>query len=120
MKNSVLISHAECMCEPSISYPANYLSSYDIVSSEQVMENGRLVRKSLKKNINPVDNFSGLKASDFALENIIAVGAEGSLRDIKLNVGSVADLADSMDSTIDNIIAAVDSAESNLNDGGNE
>lgn len=108
-------SYASRMSEKPQVYPKGYGADYEVRTTEQAVENGRIVKKTVYATVHPSDKFAGMKASDFALENVIAVGALDSLVECKLGVGVGAELADSMEGTVDNIISAVDSAEMNNN-----
>lgn len=123
LKRGMLKSHAERMCEAPVVYPKNLVSDYEVRSTEDVVENGRVLKKTVYRKVHPQDNFKGMSALDFALENVIAVGALDGLKECYLGVNTTSELSDGMEGTIDNAIAAVDAAEANVqpnNDGGNE
>lgn len=63
---------------------------------EEVVENDRIVKKSVRKTVDPADNFKGVKVSDFYMENVIAAGALDSLKFGQLSNGRLAD-ADNLD-----------------------
>jgi hypothetical protein len=111
-KRGMMKSHAERMCEASIDYPKTLCQDYEVRGVEEVVENGRIVKKSTIVTVHPQDKFKGFKASDFALENVIAAGALDSLKEGKLGANTLSELSDSMEGTIDNVISAVDAAES--------
>jgi hypothetical protein len=113
-------SHAECFGQK-MSYPKNLCHDYEVRGIDEVVVNGRVVKKSVVKTIHPQDFFSGFKSDDFALENIIAVGALDSLEERYLSAITTSELSDGMECTIDNVINSVDAAESasQTNDGGN-
>ena len=113
-------SHLSRMVEPRMAYPKEIVGDYEVTGSEQVVENGRVVRKSVVAKVHPQDKMKGLKADDFALENIIAVGALDSLKECYYSANTTSELSDSMEGSIDNIIAAVDDAESNVEPKNNE
>ena len=121
-KSGMLLSHSQRMCQPKKSYPKNLCQDYEVRGTEEVVVNGRVVKKSAVKTVHPQDLFKGFKADDFALENIIAVGALDSLKEGYLSANTTSELSDSMEGTIDNVINAVNEAEasSQTNDGGNE
>ncbi len=110
------------MSQPKKSYPKNLCQDYEVRGTEEVVVNGRVVKKSAVKTIHPQDLFKGFKADDFALENVIAAGALDSLKEGYLSANTTSELSDGMEGTIDNVINAVDAAEaaSQTNDGGNE
>ena len=99
------------MREPSIKYPKTLCQDYEVRGTEDVVVNGVIVKKSTIVTVHPQDNFKGMKASDFALENVIAAGALDSLKEGKLGANTTSELSDSMEGTIDNVISAVDAAE---------
>jgi hypothetical protein len=115
-------SYASRMKEDSHDYPKGLGADYEVRATEQVVENGMIVNKTVFATVHPSDKFAGMKASDFALENIIAVGALDSLKECQLSVGVPSELADGMEGTVDNVINAVNEAEASdtQNDGGNE
>lgn len=116
-------SHAEAVQNPSLHnrHVCKGLDKpYGIDGVEQVVENGVIVKKSTVNTFDPVANMSGFKATDFALENIIAAGALDSLKESKLTIGTTSELSDSLEGTIDNVIAAVDDAELNVESQNNE
>ena len=98
-------SHAEMMQNPALHnrhVNKGLTKPYGIDGVEQVVENGVIVKKSTVNTFDPVANMSGYKATDFALENIIAVGALESLKESKLIIGTTSELSDSLEGTIDN------------------
>ncbi len=117
-----MMSYSQRMCQPKKSYPKTLCQDYEGRGTEEVVVNGRVVKKSAVKTVHPQDLFKGFKADDFALENIIAVGALDSLKEGYLSANTTSELSDGMEGTIDNVIDAVDAAEvaSQTNDGGNE
>ena len=118
VKGKVFKSYAERITEPRKVYHKNIVSNYDITTSEDVVVDGRILKRSVIKTVHPQDKMRGLKPTDFALENIIAVGALDSLKEGSYSIGISAELDDKMSGTIDNIIKAVDSEESAQNKGG--
>lgn len=85
---------------------------YQVRATEDVVVNDRIVKKTVYKTVHSADKFKGLKASDFALENIIAVGAVDSLKDCKLGFNTVGETSDMIDPVVDNVISALNTAES--------
>lgn len=55
-------------------------------TTEDIENNGVIVKRLVIKEVHPADNFKGLKAEDFKLENIIAAGLEN---DLKFNTLSI-------------------------------
>lgn len=110
--NAALISHAELASPKVMDYIVDMDSTYKLRSTETVLENKRYVKKVVYNTVDQVEFMKGLKASDFDLENIIAVGALDSLKDCQLSGDSLGDV-DRASVSIDNIISAVDSAVSN-------
>lgn len=104
-------SHAERLAAPERVYHKDLVADYQVRGTEEVVENGRIVKKSVVRTIHPQDNFSGFKTTDFALENIMAAGALDSLVEGQLSIGVTSELADHMEGSIDNVINAVDAAE---------
>lgn len=118
----MLMSHAQRLSQPHKSYPKTFCQDYDARGTEEVVVNGRVIKKSVIKIVHPQDKFKGITVNDFALENVIAVGALDSLKEGYLSANSLSELSDSIEGTIDNVINAVNDAESSAtqNDGGNE
>lgn len=107
-------SHAEMIQNPCLHnrhVEKGLQEPYMMDAVEQEVVNGVILKKSTMKVYDPVANFRGFKATDFALENVIAVGALDSLVESKLHYGSTSELSDSLEGTIDNVIEAVDTAE---------
>lgn len=116
-------SHAEATQNPALHnrhVEKGLQKPYEMDGVEQVVENGVILKKSVVNTFDPVANMKGFKASDFALENIIAVGALDSLKESHLTIGSTSELSDSLEGSIDNIIAAVDDEEMNVEPKNNE
>lgn len=88
-----------------------YQRSYSVRTFEDTIVNNRVVKQMKYKTVDPADKFKGLKASDFALENIIAVGAVDSLKECQLNYNSIGETSDNLEGTIDNVISALNDAE---------
>lgn len=64
--------------------------TYEFVSSDYEMTDRGVAKKVSKKVlVDPKVEFSKYRVSDFALENIIAAGAEGSLKEMSLSYGSM-------------------------------
>lgn len=93
---SKVISHAERCSESQIHYPKNLHSTYEVNAVEEVVENDRIVKKSVRKTVDPADNFKGVKVSDFYMEIVIAAGALDSLKFGQLSNGRL-DAADNLD-----------------------
>ena len=116
IKTGMMKSHMERLAQAPIDYPKNLCEDYEIRNIEQVVEDNRYVKKSVAKTVHPQDMFKGFKASDFDLENIIAIGALDSLKEGTLT-GNTLNVADYVEGSVDRIINAVDS-ETNVNEGG--
>ena len=99
---SKVISHAERCSAPNVHYPKNLHSSYEVNAVEEVVENDRIVKKSVRKTVDPVDNFKGVKVSDFYLENVIAAGALDSLKFGQLSDNRL-NSADNVDAQVANL-----------------
>ena len=87
-------------------YSKDLNDTYEVTASEQVVENGRVVKKAVSKTVNPTEQNAGVCVSDFYLENIIAAGAVDSLRECQLNEGALAG-ADNVDAQIGAIDGAI-------------
>lgn len=96
------MSHSERLSNPSNypQYKTNLVGSVEVLSTEQVSVDGTLHLQSVKKVLDPRDNFKDVKASDFALSNLIAVGAVDQLRPVQLgaqnNLGYMDNLVDAV------------------------
>lgn len=53
-----------------------FFKKREFIATEQIDFEGRPIQSSAVKIDNPVDRYKGLKASDFALENQLAVGVQ--------------------------------------------
>lgn len=111
--SGMMKSHSQRIAEPSVDYPKTFCQDYEVRGTEDYVQNGVLLKRSTVVVVHPQDKFKGMKASDFALENVIAAGAVGMLKEGKLSINSVGELSDSLEGTIDAVIAAVDVAENN-------
>ncbi len=87
-------------------YPKALNEAYAMTSSEDYVENGRILKRSVAKVVDPRENFAGLKVSDFYLENVIAAGAWDTLRECKLSEGTLAG-TDNVDAQLAAFDAAV-------------
>lgn len=94
------LSHRERMASPQVHYAKNLFAPMEVFTSEEVVENNRFVKKSLRKTVDPRDNFKGVKVSDFYLQNVIAVGALDSLKGGMLSESSL-DAADNLSAQLD-------------------
>lgn len=83
--------------------------SSKFVDEEQVVVDDRIVKKSVVKTFVPLENFVGLKASDFALENVMAAGAIDMLKPTIVSDGGL-DNVDRFENSVDNLIAAIDNS----------
>lgn len=119
-KFPTLKSHSQRLSEPTKSYPKTLGSDYEVRATEDVVVNGRIMKKTVYRIVRPHDKMKGLNALDFALENVIAAGALDSLRECYLGSNTLSELADGMEGTVDNAIAAVDAAENNNEETPNE
>lgn len=110
-------SHAETMQNPRLHNRHVFKGlqdPYGMDAVQQEVVNGVVLKRSAVTTFDPVANMRGYKASDFALENIIAAGALASLKDSRLHYGSTSEISDNLEGTIDNVIAAVNDAEMNV------
>lgn len=88
---------------------SSMFGSYDVISQEDVVVNDRIVKKNVIKSVVPSEFHSGLKASDFYMENILAAGAVDMLKPTALHDGGL-DAVDSLDINVENLMAAVDNS----------
>lgn len=94
--------HCDRRGAPQVHYPKDLHDTYEVNAVTEVVENGRVVKKSVRKTVDPVDNFKGVKVSDFYLENVIAAGAVDSLRFGQLDNGRLG-CADGIDAQLGNL-----------------
>ena len=92
---------SQCVCH----YPKDLHQPYEVTASEEYVENGRILKRAVKKTVDPTQLNAGVLVSDFYLENIIAVGAIDSLHECKLSEGTLSG-ADNVDAQIGAIDAA--------------
>lgn len=55
----------------------------DVLTTEQYEENGVILQKSVIKHQRVEEKFKDYKASDFSMHNLIAIGADKGLKEIK-------------------------------------
>lgn len=79
-------------------------------SFEDVVEHGHIVKKSVLKVVDPVENFSCVHVSDFFLDNVISVGAVDSLKERKV-ISSRLAAADNFALQSDKVEAAIVDSE---------
>lgn len=102
-----LVSYAEMLASPIVYDPVVFAKPYEVYDDEQVVDNGRVVKKSVVKAVRPAERFQGLKASDFALENVIAAGAVDMLKPTMLHDANL-DTVDEIDGTLNGIMDQID------------
>lgn len=78
---------------------------YSVLSTENVEFEGRLVPKSVYVERNLAEERKLFRAEDFYLENLIAVGATGSLKPVSLDGSAL--------STVDNVVSQIEKIELN-------
>lgn len=71
--------------------------------TEQVINNGRVMNKSSFQEVNLAEERKSFKAEDFYLENLLAVGAVGNLREVSLDNSGL--------SAVDNVISQLSNIE---------
>ena len=76
-------------------------------SIQEVVDNGVVVKKAVIVTEDPTEKFRGLKTTDFALENLIAVGAVNGLRDCSLSYATSGETADSIDANVASLESAI-------------
>lgn len=72
-----------------------------IVTEEQTVENNRIIKKKIIKEIDPRDNFKDYKVSDFFIENLEAVGALNNLKQTQFLDGNIDDVLDKLNELAD-------------------
>lgn len=66
-------------------YPTKKLVSVELnIDTEETIENNVMLLKSVVREIDPVERMKNYKASDFSLHNLIAIGADKGLREIRV------------------------------------
>lgn len=89
-------------------------SPYKVMSSQSVVQNGRVVRNSTVVEVDPNTYFDGVRVSDFDVNNLVAVGALNSMpQNVTLKPSSMS-VADSIDDAISDIDFAVSESQSNV------
>lgn len=101
------VSHFERMTSAVVYDPVVFAKPYEVYDDEEVVDNGRVVKKSVIKVERPSERFAGMKASDFALENIIAAGAVDMLKPVVLHDANL-DMVDQIDGTLNDIMDQID------------
>lgn len=81
---------------------------------EPVEKSGVIVNRSVMKEVDPSDNFKGMKVDDFALENIIAAGAFDMLRNRVLSHSTGIGSMDSAAPGVEALEAAVNNEQNNI------
>lgn len=104
-----IVSHFERMTAKVQMSPVVFAKPREICDTEQVVDNGRVVKKAVIKVERPMERFAGMKASDFALENIIAAGAMDMLKPTVLHDVNL-DTVDQIDGTLNEIMDNIDAA----------
>lgn len=112
-------SHGSLMNLEPVEYSGDFTKEYSERVRDQVLEKGRVRHKMIYKTVKPGDKFKGIKASDFDLENLIALGALDGMKECQLSGSNLED-ADRVEGSIDNLINAVDREEGSSKEGGNE
>lgn len=109
--------HYERMSQCVRHYSKDLHNRYEVTASEDYVENGRILKKAVKKTVDPTQLNAGVSVSDFYLENIIAAGAIDSLHECKLSEGTLSG-ADNVDAQLGAIdAAAVVNVEPQNNEG---
>ena len=86
-------------------YSKDLHNTYEVTASEDFVENGRILKKAVRKTVDPTQLNAGVSVSDFYLENIIAAGAIDSLHECKLSESTLSG-ADNVDAQLGAIDAA--------------
>lgn len=61
---------------------------HEVCSQEEDVKDGKVMKKAIVKTEDPVENMSGIRVSDFSMENMIATGAVQNLKPLKM-IGDV-------------------------------
>lgn len=88
---------------------------YGILGREQKVFEGRVLSSSVWKTYDTVETLKGVRASDFSLDNILAVGAYDSLRPCSVSMNTRQEMGDFAESQMENLNDAVDLAAANQN-----
>lgn len=110
------VSHYESTRNPEYAarpFVCTYGRPYTVRSTEQQVDNGRILSKTVYKEVNPVDLFKDIDARDFAIENIVASGATDMLRPCPLLHGDALSMADSGEVAASALESAMNNAENN-------
>ena len=88
---------------------------YQMLGREQKVFEGRILNSSCWKTFDTVEALKGVRASDFSLDNILAVGAFDSLRPCSVSMNTRQEMGDFAESQMENLNDAVDFAAANQN-----
>ena len=73
--NSEFISHSARLMQPHETFVGEYDSTYEVMSEEPFVDNGRCLRRSVVKTVDNKEIMSQYSPDDFRIENLVAVGA---------------------------------------------
>lgn len=105
-KKFKVMSHAErTQCPQKIGKCVVY-GVEEVMSSEEEVVHGRIVKTLKKKVVDPKERVAGLKVSDFYMENLQASGAINNMKNCTLNGSTIA--------SIDSAVAGLEALE-NIN-----
>lgn len=103
--NMKMIRHTDCFGSGrcGLSYPKSLSEPYSVIDTSSVVKNGRVMRESTIKVVNPCDMMKDFDSSDFKLENITAAGALELLKPTKahLNNFEIAEMVSTADSSFE-------------------
>lgn len=76
--------------------------AYDVCGEEnELSDDGKIVKKAVKKMFDPVKEMNKFKVNDFCMENMIATGAVQNLKPVKLVGADVDDVIDEIEKASD-------------------
>lgn len=110
MEKFKALPHTERMHSSRFAFPkcGKYPEEEEVFTTESVDINGVITQRQCIKKVSLKDKFTGLKCSDFALENIVAAGAINTLKPVSIGAGSS---VESVENTIANVESFLASAE---------
>lgn len=70
-----MLSHAQRLMKKDNRYVGDYNSAYEVYANESYAENGRVLKRSVVKNLDNAEVMAQYSPDDFRIENLVAVGA---------------------------------------------
>ena len=106
------VANPECSVRPSLArFNKPYVQRCRV---EQVVE-GRVMSTLGWKTVLPSDNFEGVSARDFALENVIAAGALDTFRERQVSLNTRGEMSDAVEFGMDVLSNAIDNNAQDTN-----